>query len=108
LILGASALYRYLPGKIIAFLLTALLTLNFAIAFSTWNVYQSEFNTVFAMSILATHLAEAKSMSGLYLNSFPVIAAYFVITWYAIKSLSENLSDRAKIISMVLLVGYIG
>ncbi|UQC69381.1 hypothetical protein C0560_00695 [Lelliottia sp. AC1] len=108
LLLGASALYRYLPGKIIAFLLTALLTLNFAIAFSTWNVYQSEFNTVFAMSILATHVAEAKSMSGLYLNSFPVIAAYFVITWYAIKSLSENLSDRAKIISLVLLVGYIG
>ncbi|MDK9364351.1 phosphoethanolamine transferase [Lelliottia wanjuensis] len=108
LLLGASSIYRYIPGKIIAFILTALLTLNFAIAFSTWNVYQSEFNTVFAMSILATHMAEAKSMSGLYISSFPVIAAYFVITWYAIKSLSDNLSDRAKVISIVLLVGYMG
>lgn len=108
LLLGASAIYRYLPGKIIAFILTALLTLNFGIAFSTWNVYQSEFNTVFAMSILATHVAEAKSMSGLYISSLPVIVAYFIITLYAIKSLSENLSDRAKTISIILLVGYMG
>ncbi len=108
LLLATAAIYRYLPGKIIAFALTVLLTLNFAFAFSTWNVYQSEFNTVFAMSILATHIAEAKSMSGLYINSLPIVMAYFVITWYAIKSLSENLSDRAKTISMVLLVGYMG
>lgn len=108
LLLSAAAIYRYIPGKIIAFILTVLLTLNFAFAFNTWNVYQSEFNTVFAMSILATHIAEAKSMSGLYISSLPVIMAYFFITWYAIKSLSENLSDRAKTISMVLLVGYMG
>lgn len=108
LLLSAAAIYRYIPGKIIAFILTVLLTLNFAFAFNTWNVYQSEFNTVFAMSILATHIAEAKSMSGLYISSLPVIVAYFFITWYAIKSLSENLSDRAKTISMVLLVGYMG
>lgn len=108
LLLSAAAIYRYIPGKIIAFILTVLLTLNFAFAFNTWNVYQSEFNTVFAMSILATHIAEAKSMSGLYISSLPVIMAYFFITWYAIKSLSENLSDRANTISMVLLVGYMG
>ncbi|WP_337018142.1 phosphoethanolamine transferase [Leclercia sp. AS011] len=108
LLLSAAAIYRYIPGKIIAFILTVFLTLNFAFAFNTWNVYQSEFNTVFAMSILATHIAEAKSMSGLYISSLPVIMAYFFITWYAIKSLSENLSDRAKTISMVLLVGYMG
>lgn len=108
LLLSAAAIYRYIPGKIIAFILTVILTLNFAFAFNTWNVYQSEFNTVFAMSILATHIAEAKSMSGLYISSLPVIMAYFFITWYAIKSLSENLSDRAKTISMVLLVGYMG
>jgi len=108
LLLSAAAIYRYIPGKIIAFILTVLLTLNFAFAFNTWNVYQSEFNTVFAMSILATHLAEAKSMSGLYISSLPVIMAYFFITSYAIKSLSENLSDRAKSISMLLLVGYMG
>lgn len=108
LLLSAAAIYRYIPGKIIAFILTVLLTLNFAFAFNTWNVYQSEFNTVFAMSILATHIAEAKSMSALYITSLPVIMAYFFITWYAIKSLSENLSDRAKTISMVLLVGYMG
>lgn len=108
LLLSAAAIYRYIPGKIIAFILTVFLTLNFAFAFNTWNVYQSEFNTVFAMSILATHIAEAKSMSGLYISSLPVIMAYFFITWYAIKSLSENLSDQAKTISMVLLVGYMG
>lgn len=62
LLVCAAAIFRSLPGKILAFFLTALLTLNFAIAYSTWSVYQSEFNTVFAMSILGTHVAEAKSM----------------------------------------------
>jgi len=108
LLLAAAGIYRYLPGKIIALILSALLTLNFAIAFSTWNVYQSEFNTVFAMSILATHLAEAKSMSGLYLRSIPVVLGYFLITWYAIKSLSENLSGRIKTVGVILLVIYMG
>lgn len=108
LLLSASAIYRCVPGKIITFILTAILTLNFAIAFSTWDVYQSEFNTVFAMSIMATHIAEAKSMSGLYGHTFPVVIAYFFITWYAIKSLSENVGDRAKGIGLILLVGYMG
>ena len=44
------------------------------------SVYQSEFNTVFAMSILGTHLAEAKSMSGLYLHCLPAAAAYCLVT----------------------------
>jgi len=108
LLLSASAIYRCIPGKIITFILTTALTLNFAIAFSTWDVYQSEFNTVFAMSIMATHTAEAKSMSGLYGHNFPLVIAYFFITWYAIKSLSENVGDRAKGIGLILLVSYMG
>ncbi|MGY5369845.1 phosphoethanolamine transferase [Enterobacter oligotrophicus] len=107
LLLSAAAIYRCLPGKIITFVLLSLLTLNFAIAFNTWDVYQSEFNTVFAMSILATHLAEAKSMSGLYLHSLPVTIAYFFVTWYAIKSLSEHCSGRIKVAGVVLLVIFV-
>lgn len=60
------------------------------------------------MSIMATHIAEAKSMSGLYGHTFPVAIAYFFITRYAIKSLSENVGDRAKGIGLILLVGYMG
>lgn len=108
LLLSAASIYRYLPGKIISFIMTVLLTLNFAIAYSTWSVYQSEFNTVFAMSILATHVAEAKSMSGLYLHTLPVVGAYFFITWYAIKSLSEYTSGRIKTIGILLLTIYLG
>lgn len=108
LLVCAAAVYRSLPGKIVAFVLTTLLTLNFAIAYSTWSVYQSEFNTVFAMSILGTHVAEVKSMSGLYLNCFPAVAAYFIVTWYAIKSASEHASSRVKAIGFVLLAVYLG
>jgi hypothetical protein len=88
--------------------LTALLTLNFAIAYSTWSVYQSEFNTVFAMSILGTHVAEAKSMSGLYLHCLPAAFAYFIVTWFAIKAASEHVSSRVKTIGFVLLAVYFG
>ncbi|OOL23424.1 hypothetical protein BXQ27_17060, partial [Klebsiella aerogenes] len=66
LLLSVSWIYRYTSGKVILFLLTSALTLNFAIAFSTWDIYKSEFNTVFAMSILATNYSEAKSIAGLY------------------------------------------
>lgn len=108
LLISAAAIYRYLPGKIIVFLLISLLTFNFAFAFSTWSVYQSEFNTVFAMSILTTHPAEAKSMAGLYWHCLPVVIAYALVTWYAIKSLSENTSDKAKVVGIVLFTGYMG
>ncbi|EGQ5295439.1 phosphoethanolamine transferase [Enterobacter cloacae] len=108
LLVCAAAIYRSLPGKIVAFVLTTLLSLNYAIAYSTWSVYQSEFNTVFAMSILGTHLAEAKSMSGLYLHCLPAAAAYCLVTWYAVKSASEHVSPRVKAISFILLVVYFG
>lgn len=108
LLICAAAIYRSLSGKMVAFALTALLTLNFAIAYSTWSVYQSEFNTVFAMSMLGTHVAEAKSMSGLYLHCLPAAVAYFIVTWYAIQSAGEHASSRVKTVGFVLLAVYLG
>lgn len=108
LLLSVSAVYRYVPGKIITFILTLALTLNFAVAFSCWDIYQSEFNTVFAMSILATNASEAKSMFGLYAYLLPVVVLYFVVTWYTVKSLSVNITPRVKFISVILLVLFMG
>ncbi|HHS8857808.1 TPA: phosphoethanolamine transferase [Klebsiella aerogenes] len=108
LLLSVSWIYRYTSGKVILFLLTSALTLNFAIAFSTWDIYKSEFNTVFAMSILATNYSEAKSIAGLYLYILPIAAFYFVITWWAVKLLSEKLSTRTKGISVILLALFMG
>lgn len=60
------------------------------------------------MSILGTHVAEAKSMSGLYLHCLPAAFAYFIVTWFAIKAASEHVSSRVKTIGFVLLAVYFG
>ncbi|MCS2148738.1 phosphoethanolamine transferase [Scandinavium manionii] len=96
LLLSAAAIYRYLLGKIASVLLTAALTLNFAISFCTWRIYQSEFSSVFAMSILTTHMSEISSMSGLFTYYFPIIALYFTITMLAIHYLAGNTSTTVK------------
>lgn len=103
LIMSAAAIYRYWVGKLVSVALLMALTFNFAISFATWKVYQSEFNTVFAMSIFATDAREVGSMSGLYLNLLPFIIGYVAITYLAIQTTSEHISSRVKRISTALL-----
>jgi glucan phosphoethanolaminetransferase (alkaline phosphatase superfamily) len=103
LIMVAAAIYRHRVGRIISVLLVMLLSFNFAVSFGTWRVYQSEFNAVFAMSILATDAREIDSMSGMFLNLLPFIFGYAAITFLAIKTTAESISSRTKIIATVLL-----
>jgi glucan phosphoethanolaminetransferase (alkaline phosphatase superfamily) len=104
LLLSAAAIYRYFIGKLLSLLLTIALTLNFAISFCTWRVYQSTFSDVFAMSILATHTREAGSMSGLFTLYLPVVVLYFAVTMLAIHFLAENTSTVTRRVSVSLLV----
>lgn len=104
ILLSAAAIYRYFWGKIASVLLTTALTLNFAISFCTWRIYQSEFSSVFAMSILTTHIREVSSMLGLFTHYFPIIALYFIITIFAIHSLADNISTTFKRCGISLLI----
>jgi glucan phosphoethanolaminetransferase (alkaline phosphatase superfamily) len=104
LLLSAAAVYRYFVGKLFSLLLTIALTFNFAISFCTWRIYQSEFSSVFAMSILTTHFSEVTSMSGLFTYYIPIIALYFIMTLLAIRYLAENTSTTTQRVGMSLLV----
>lgn len=107
LIASAAAIYRTLAGKAISLVICAFLSLNFAIDFSTYSIYQSEFNVAFAMSILTTHLREVKSMAGIYLYYMPVAVAHFAITLTAIHLLSKKLTRKQSILSFALLAIFI-
>lgn len=104
LITSAAAIYKSLPGKIISLALCACLSVNFAIDFSTYSIYESEFNVAFAMSVLTTHMREIKSMASLYLYYMPVAIAHFSFTLIAIHLLSNKINRRQSIVSFVLLV----
>lgn len=103
LITSAAAIYQSLPGKILSLALCFFLSLNFAIAFSTYSIYESEFNVVFAMSILTTHIREIKSMAGIYIYYIPVAVLHFVMTLTAIRLLAPRMQGKKAAISVILL-----
>ncbi|MBA5614116.1 phosphoethanolamine transferase [Escherichia fergusonii] len=104
IILSLTAFYRLLVGKILALGGSLLLTVNFMIALCTWEIYQSDFNIVFAMSILETHWAEVKSMTGMYISWMPVCVIYFLLTYFSIHNGAKCLSSKIQRAAMVILL----
>lgn len=104
IILSLTACYRLLVGKILALGVSLLLTVNFMIALCTWEIYQSDFNVVFAMSILETHWAEVKSMTGMYISWMPVCVIYFLLTYFSIHNGAKCLSSKIQRAAMVILL----
>lgn len=104
IILSLTACYRLLVGKILALGVSLLLTVNFMIALCTWEIYQSDFNIVFAMSILETHWAEVKSMTGMYISWMPVCVIYFLLTYFSIHNGAKCLSSKIQHAAMVILL----
>lgn len=107
IIVSLSGIYRCLAGKLFALIVVGFLTLNFSIAFCSWQVYQGPFNIVFAMSILTTQWQEVKNMSGMYIFYLPIVLAYFIITFYTIHYTAKHISKKSQITFSILLLLFI-
>lgn len=107
IILCLTGCYRLFVGKIVALSVSLLLTINFIVALCTWQIYQSEFNIIFAMSIMETHWSEVKAMSGLYLSRMPVCVVYFLLTYFSIPMGVKCVSTKVQCASLVILLIFI-
>ena len=107
IILCLIGCYRLFVGKIAALGVSLLLTINFMVALCTWQIYQSEFNIIFAMSIMETHWSEVKTMSGLYLSWMPVCVVYVLLTYFSIHMGVKCVSTKVQCASLVILLIFI-
>ncbi|MEJ9963688.1 phosphoethanolamine transferase [Escherichia albertii] len=109
IILSLTACYRLWIGKILALGVSLILAVNFMIALCSWEIYQSDFNNIFAMSILETHWAEVKSMTEMYLSWIPVCVMYFFLTYFSIDSGAKCLSSkiqRAAVMALLIFLAW--